>query len=61
MTLQALAWLVTKWSVDINASFTTSSAKTPEGATLIKVHPVENAGAAEICKLERETVSKPKV
>lgn len=56
VTLQTLTWLSTKWSVNINATFTTSKSQSPEDAKLIKVHPIENAGAAEICKLERETV-----
>jgi len=31
--------------------------KTPQEATLIKVHPGENKGASEICKLNHEQVS----
>jgi manganese-transporting P-type ATPase len=57
ITFQALAWLVTKWSVDLNALFTSTKVKNAKEAQLIKVHPIENAGAAEICKLERDTVS----
>ena len=57
ITLQTLAWLVTKWDVNIDAIFTTSKAKSVETAQLIKVLPVENAGSAAICKLEREEVS----
>lgn len=56
VTLQALTWLVTKWSVDFDVLFTATQAGSVGEAQLIKVHPVENAGSAQICKLERETV-----
>ena len=55
LTFQVLAWLVTKWSVDLQALFTTSRAEDVRVAELIKVIPVANAGTAEICKLERES------
>ena len=57
VTFQSLAWLSTKWSVDLNALFTSTKAQSTREASLIKVHPVENAGASEICQLERDTVS----
>ncbi|KAL9057461.1 MAG: hypothetical protein Q9162_002298 [Coniocarpon cinnabarinum] len=54
ITLQSLAWLSTQWSVDIRAVFTAIKAASVRTAHLIKVHPVENAGSAEICKIERD-------
>jgi cation-transporting ATPase 13A1 len=56
ITLQSLAWLCTHWSVDLKGAFTATRAKNIEEAQLIKVIPIANAGSAEICKLERETV-----
>ena len=53
LTLQVLAWLVTKWSVDLRALFTTSQAESVTAAELVKVIPIANAGTAEICKLEK--------
>jgi len=53
-TIQALFWLTTKWSVDMKALFTSTRAKSVRDATLIKVHPIANAGAAEICELKRD-------
>jgi len=55
-TFQSLVWLMTKWNVNLKSAFTTTSAKDVRGAQLIKVHPVANAGAAEICKLVRDNV-----
>jgi cation-transporting ATPase 13A1 len=55
-TFQALTWLCTHWSVNLNALFTAYKAKSVEDAVLIKVIPVANAGAADICKLVREKV-----
>jgi len=55
LTLQALAWLVTKWNVNLAAAFTATSSKSVTSSSLIKIHPVENAGAAEIRELERDT------
>ena len=56
ITFQSLTWLATKWNVDIDALFTTIGAKDVQFAELIKVIPVTNAGSAEICRLERDTV-----
>jgi cation-transporting ATPase 13A1 len=56
-SLQALAWLTTKWNVNLDALFTSRGAASVKDASLIKVLPVENAGAAGICKLERRVVS----
>ncbi|PGH09453.1 cation-transporting ATPase 13A1 [Blastomyces parvus] len=53
-TLQALVWLSTKWNVNVDALFTTTTAKSIYSAKLIKVSPVVNAGSAEICPLVRE-------
>lgn len=57
VTLQSLAWLVTKWSVDVDALFTTVKAQDVSTARLIKVTPVTNAGAAEICTLQRDSAT----
>lgn len=59
ITVQSLTWLTTKWNVNIDALFTTLSAKDVASAQLIKVMPITNAGSAEICSLVRDTVSKP--
>lgn len=54
ITVQALTWLSTKWSVSVDALFTTTRARSVHDAKLIKVMPVVNAGSAEICPLIRE-------
>jgi cation-transporting ATPase 13A1 len=54
VTLQSLLWLMTKWSVHVDALFTATSAKSVETARLIKAIPVTNAGSAEICPLIRD-------
>ncbi|KEZ45785.1 putative cation-transporting ATPase 1 [Scedosporium apiospermum] len=56
VTLQALAWLSTNWSVNLKARFTASRVKSIQDAQLIKVIPAANAGAADICTLIREKV-----
>ena len=55
-SLQTLTWLTTKWNVNIAALFTTIGTRDVRNAKLIKVIPVTNAGASEICKLERDNV-----
>lgn len=57
VTCQTLVWLCTHWSVNLDAAFTAKKARSIEEAQLIKVIPVANAGAAEICKLASEKVS----
>lgn len=59
LTFQALFWLSTHWSVDLDARFTASKAKDISDAQLIKVLPIANAGSAEICKLVRDKVRTP--
>lgn len=54
--LQMLIWLMTFWNVNIRALFTASSARSVRDAGLIKVLPRENAGASDICPIEREYV-----
>ena len=54
VTLQSLAWLSTKWSVNVQALFTATTASDVDSADLIKVIPVANAGTPGICKLERD-------
>jgi len=55
ISLQSLSWLVTQWNVNIATLFTTITAKSVSSASLIKVIPIENAGAPEICKIERDS------
>ena len=55
-TLQSLTWLTTKWNVNLEALFTSTSVVDVPRARLIKVIPVTNAGSAEICPLIRDTV-----
>lgn len=54
VTAQSLAWLSTNWNVNILSLFTTIKATYVKEATLIKVLPVENSGAAEICHIHQE-------
>ncbi|KAK4040649.1 hypothetical protein C8A01DRAFT_35302 [Parachaetomium inaequale] len=54
VTCQALVWLCTHWSVNLNAAFTAKKARSVEDALLIKVIPAANAGSADICKLVRD-------
>jgi len=56
VTLQSLVWLSTHWSVNLRALFTAKKAASIEDAQLIKVIPIANAGAADICKLVRDKV-----
>ncbi|KAK0670334.1 putative type V cation-transporting ATPase [Cercophora samala] len=56
ITVQALTWLCTHWSVDLDATFTARKVRNIEDAKLIKVVPTANAGSAEICKLVRDKV-----
>lgn len=60
VTFQTLTWLCTHWSVNLNALFTAKKASSIEDAQLIKVIPVANAGAADICKLVRDKVGDNK-
>lgn len=55
-SLQALVWLSTKWSVNLQTLFTATGAKDVKDAQLIKVVPIENAGSAEVVPLKRDTV-----
>ena len=57
VTLQSLTWLTTKWNVNIDSLFTSTTTKDVQSAKLIKVIPVTNAGSAEICRLIRDNVS----
>ncbi|KAF3767022.1 hypothetical protein M406DRAFT_328132 [Cryphonectria parasitica EP155] len=56
ITFQSLFWLSTHWSVDLRGIFTAKSARSVDEAQLIKVIPIANAGAADICQLDREKV-----
>ncbi|KAL1974137.1 hypothetical protein VTN31DRAFT_5697 [Thermomyces dupontii] len=42
---------MTKWSVNVDAWFTATKAKSVDSAQLIKIIPVANTGAAEICRI----------
>ncbi|KAL1305471.1 hypothetical protein AAFC00_002349 [Neodothiora populina] len=57
VTLQSLVWLSTFWNINLRTLFTSVKAKNVENATLIKVIPAENAGAADICKIERDNLN----
>jgi len=54
--LQSLIWLMTFWNINIQAWFTTTSAKGVRDAGLIKVLPEENAGMAEICPIQKDHI-----
>lgn len=56
-SIQALTWLTTKWNVNLDALFTSTTCRYIAHATLIKVIPVTNAGSAGICPLIRDVVS----
>ncbi|KAH9871013.1 hypothetical protein J1614_006587 [Plenodomus biglobosus] len=56
VTFQSLFWLMTHWNVNLKSAFTTTAAHDVRSAQLIKVQPIKNAGAAEICPLVRDTV-----
>lgn len=58
VTFQSLFWLSTHWSVNLQALFTATRAKSIDEAELIKIIPVANAGSAEICKLVRDKVRR---
>lgn len=57
ITFQSLFWLSTHWSVNLRGIFTATTAKSVNEAQLIKIIPIANAGAADICPLDREKVS----
>jgi len=56
ITAQSLVWLSTNWNVNLKALFTSTSTKRVQDAKLIKVIPVANAGSAEICKIDIDSV-----
>lgn len=56
LTLNALTWLCVHWSVNLEALFTATKAKSVREASLVKVEPGPNQGKAEMCKLEHITV-----
>ncbi|KAJ9223243.1 hypothetical protein DTO207G8_3369 [Paecilomyces variotii] len=60
ITVQSLLWLMTKWSINIRALFTTTGSRSIDSAQLIKIIPVTNAGAAEICDLIHDTTGGKK-
>lgn len=56
ITAQSLVWLSTHWNVNLRSLFTTISTKDIRDAQLIKVIPVSNAGASDICEIIRDNV-----
>ena len=58
ITVQSLVWLCTHWNVNLKAVFTTTKATSVQDAQLIKILPVTNSGAADICKIERDTARR---
>ncbi|KAH0612515.1 uncharacterized protein H6S33_008895 [Morchella sextelata] len=52
--LQSLIWLGCHWSMGWRAFITGIKASRVEDATLIRIMPIENAGAPDICKLVRD-------
>ncbi|KYK58383.1 cation-transporting ATPase 4 [Drechmeria coniospora] len=54
ITIQSLVWLSTHWSVTLDARLTATKVKHVREASLIKVLPIANAGAGEVCKLVRD-------
>lgn len=54
VTIQALLWLSTHWSIKLRALFTSTKATSVEDAKSIQVMPVANAGSADICELVRD-------
>lgn len=55
-SVHSLTWLTTKWNVNLDAAFKSTTVKHVENAKLIKVIPATNAGSAEICTILRDTV-----
>ncbi|KAK3991110.1 putative type V cation-transporting ATPase [Cladorrhinum sp. PSN332] len=55
-SIQALTWLCTQWNINLKALFTTKKAASIRDAELIKVIPIENSGAGDICALVRDKV-----
>ncbi|KAK9450721.1 uncharacterized protein V1518DRAFT_411526 [Limtongia smithiae] len=52
ISFQTLLWLMTHWSVNIKATFTSYKATDPTKAKLIRVMPTANAGQPAICELK---------
>ncbi|KAL8706552.1 MAG: hypothetical protein Q9201_000425 [Fulgogasparrea decipioides] len=55
VSIQSLTWLTTKWNVNLNSLFTSTTASDVINAKQIKVIPIANSGSAEICPLLRDT------
>ncbi|KAI4100779.1 MAG: hypothetical protein L6R37_005271 [Teloschistes peruensis] len=60
MSIQSLTWLTTKWNVNLNSLFTSTTASHVAEAQQIKVIPITNSGSAEICPLLRDTAGGKK-
>ncbi|KHJ33104.1 putative cation-transporting atpase 4 [Erysiphe necator] len=56
ITLQSLVWLSTHWNVNLRSLFTTISAKYILDAQEIKVIPISNSGASDICGISKDNV-----
>lgn len=56
ITVQSLVWLSTHWNVNLRSLFTTVTARNVQSSKKIKLIPVSNAGASEICDIIRDNV-----
>ncbi|KAM7212340.1 hypothetical protein V8F06_012276 [Rhypophila decipiens] len=56
ITVQSLVWLSTHWNINLRALFTAKRARSIDDAESIKIIPIANAGAADICALVRDKV-----
>lgn len=54
ISIQSLTWLSTKWNVNLESLFTSTTTSDVSSAKQIKVIPVTNSGSAEICPLIRD-------
>ncbi|PNS21020.1 Manganese-transporting ATPase 1 [Sphaceloma murrayae] len=56
VTVQSLIWLSTFWNINLQTLLKTTRASRVEDATLIKIIPAENAGIADVCRIQRDMV-----
>ncbi|KAF1345053.1 cation transporting ATPase [Delphinella strobiligena] len=57
VTAQSLVFLSTFWNINLRTLFTSTPASEVKNAKLIKVIPAENAGAADVCKIETDNLA----
>lgn len=60
VTIQTLLWLTTQWNVNVKTLFTTTTARSVRTAKSIKILPIVNAGSADICPIQRDTLNGKK-